>query len=133
MFHIHYSKDEPKLQPTTYSFRGKILWLLQIPSRVLIKTSPVLGGSEIVDLLLVGTFKSDFLRLPFGNIHPGNRVFGQRSGFPLRGSSIRLSESIRKVPEVTILSPGESPLMISTRLLRRCPVSMARGSKNPFP
>ena len=37
---------------------------------------------EIVDLLLVGTFKSSLLRLPYGNIQSGNRIFGQRSGYP---------------------------------------------------
>jgi len=64
------------------SLTGKFLWLLHIPARVLTKTSPVLGGSKIVDLLLVGPSKSGLLRLPYGNIQPGNRVFGQRSEHP---------------------------------------------------
>ena len=46
---------------------------------------------------------------------------------------MRLSESMKKVPEITIRSPGMSPFVTSTSSPTRHPVSTSRGSKDPLP
>ena len=45
----------------------------------------------------------------------------------------RLSESMRKLPDSTIFSPGMSPSTISTLSPKLRPVSTLRGSKTPYP
>ena len=44
----------------------------------LVEPGQGLGGVKIISLTPVGTFQSGLFRLPYGNIHAGNRVFGQR-------------------------------------------------------
>ena len=46
---------------------------------------------------------------------------------------MRLSESTKKVPEITIRSPAMSPFVTSTSSPMRHPVSTSRGSKYPLP
>src|SRR4029453_10513767 len=46
---------------------------------------------------------------------------------------MRLSESMKKVPEITIRSPAASPLVTSTSSPLCLPVSTSRGSKEPLP
>src|SRR4029453_5156706 len=46
---------------------------------------------------------------------------------------IRVSESMKNVPEITIRSPEASPLVTSTSSPMRPPVSTSRGSKHPSP
>ena len=52
---------------------------------------------------------------------------------PWLAAFMRLSESMRNVPEITIRSPAMSPLLISTWSPSRQPVSTDRGSKYPSP
>src|SRR5262249_56218897 len=52
---------------------------------------------------------------------------------PSRADCIWVSESRRKAAEVTMRSRGGRPLRISTRSLRRWPISTARRSKVPLP
>ena len=52
---------------------------------------------------------------------------------PRAGAFMRLSESTKKVPEITIRSPGMSPFVTSTSSPMRDPVSTSRGSKYPLP
>ena len=56
-----------------------------------------------------------------------------RSIIGLYAAFMRLSESTRKVPEITIRSPAVSPLVTSTSSPMRHPVSTSRGSKYPSP
>ena len=51
--------------------------------------------------------------------------------WPSIAARSRLSESIRKLPVVTIVSPSATPLRISTRSLSRAPTFTIRGSKCP--
>ena len=51
--------------------------------------------------------------------------------WPSMAARRRLSESIRKFPVVTTVSPSLTPLRISTRSLRRAPTFTIRGSKWP--
>jgi hypothetical protein len=46
---------------------------------------------------------------------------------------MRLSESMKNLPEITIRSPGMSPFVTSTSSPTRHPVSTGRGSKDPSP
>src|SRR5215470_8257414 len=46
---------------------------------------------------------------------------------------MRLSESTRKVPEITMRSPAWSPFVTWTSSPIRHPVSTSRGSKHPLP
>jgi hypothetical protein len=46
---------------------------------------------------------------------------------------MRLSESTKKVPEITMRSPAASPFVTSTSSPMRDPVAISRGSKCPSP
>jgi len=52
---------------------------------------------------------------------------------PMAAACMRLSESIMKVPEMTMRSPFMRPRVISTSPPRLQPVSMRRGSNTPLP
>ena len=56
-------------------------------------------------------------------------AFDHGSDAPRVGAFMRLSESTKKVPEITIRSPGMSPFVTSTSSPARHPVSTRRGSK----